>query len=406
MDARRPLVPRPRYTDRMLPFKGNGNAKVITGIRRCGKSSVMKLFADSCCPDGCNIIYLSMELAENRHLREWEHLLDEVEGRMDPDRQNVLFIDEVQNIWGWELAVRDLIARESCDIYLTGSNSNLLSSEYATHLGGRFNGISMLTLCYSECLSFDGGHGGEEDVFERFVRIGGFPILWRNPSDIESSMQTVRDLVDVSIANDIELRYGIKNRPLLRDLLRCVLSTVGKYVSANNLYNTLRSAGTKVSPETVYSYLGYLESANLIVRANAFDIRGKRILSSKYKYYAADLGIKHALLGYRPEDTPGHMENMIFTELSGRGYQVHIGDAGGREVDFVAEKGGRRIYVQACQAISSEDTLERELGAFDAIEDSFPKYLVLMDPGVYEGVTEKGIVCCGIRDFLLMELIP
>lgn len=404
MDARRFLVPRSRYTDRIIPFKGNGNAKVITGIRRCGKSSVMRMFADSFDPDRFNVIYLSMELAENRHLREWMRLLEEIEGRMDPGKENILFIDEVQNIEGWELAIRDLIAKESCDIYLTGSNSNLLSSEYATHLGGRFNSIGMLPLCYSECLSFGERFGSEGDVFERFVRIGGFPILWRNPADIESSMQTVRDLVDVSIANDIELRYGIKNRPLLRDLLRCVLSTIGKYVSANNLYNTLRSTGTKVSPETVYSYLGYLESANLVVRANVFDIRGKRVLSSKYKYYVSDLGIKHALLGYRPEDTPGHMENMIFTELSGRGYRVHVGDSDGREVDFVAEKGGMRIYVQACQAIQSEDTLKRELSAFDTIDDSFPKYLVLMDPGVFAGVTEKGIVCCGIREFLLKEL--
>lgn len=404
MDARRSLVPRSRYTGRIIPFKGNGNAKVITGIRRCGKSSVMRMFADSFDPDRFNVIYLSMELAENRHLREWMRLLEDIEGRMDPGKESILFIDEVQNIEGWELAIRDLIAKESCDIYLTGSNSNLLSSEYATHLGGRFNSIGMLPLCYSECLSFGERFGFEGDVFERFVRIGGFPILWRNPADIESSMQTVRDLVDVSIANDIELRYGIKNRPLLRDLLRCVLSTIGKYVSANNLYNTLRSTGTKVSPETVYSYLGYLESANLVVRANVFDIRGKRVLSSKYKYYVSDLGIKHALLGYRPEDTPGHMENMIFTELSGRGYRVHVGDSDGREVDFVAEKGGMRIYVQACQAIQSEDTLKRELSAFDTIDDSFPKYLVLMDPGVFAGVTEKGIVCCGIREFLLKEL--
>ncbi len=196
----------------------------------------------------------------------------------------------------------------------------------------------------------------------------------------------------------------LDHRPLLRDLLRCVLSTIGKYVSANNLYNTLRSTGTKVSPETVYSYLGYLESANLVFRANVFDIRGKRLLPSKYKYYVSDLGIKHAPLGYRPEDTPGHMEDMIFTELSCRGYRVYVGDSDGREVDFVAEKGGMRMYVQVCQAIQSEDILKRELRAFDAIDDSFPKYLVLLDPGVFAGVTEKGIVCCGIREFLLKEL--
>ncbi len=397
------LVGRPRYTDRIAPFARNGNAKIVTGIRRCGKSSVLRMLSDSM-EDGSNIIRIDMEMADNYDLRDWRKLLKAVDERIVPERDNVLLIDEVQDVEGWELAIRDLIARGACDIYLTGSNSNLLSSEYSTHLGGRFNEVRMLPLSYGECVSFRELYGGEGDVFERFVRIGGFPILWRSPVDVQSSMQTVRDIVDVSIANDIEGRYGIKSRSLLRDLLRCVLSTVGKYVSANNMYNTLRSSGVRVSPDTVYSYLDHLEAANILVRANVYDLRGRRVLTSKYKYYAVDLGIKHALLGYRPEDTPGHMENMIFTELLGRGFDVYVGDSDGREVDFVAEKGDRRIYVQACQAILSEDTMLREFGALESIDDSFPKYVVMMDPGVHAGVTSKGIVCCGLRDFLRMDL--
>lgn len=392
------LTERPRYTDRIEPYIDNGNAKIITGIRRCGKSSVMKLLSDSM--KDRNIIYINMELAENYDLRDWKKLLKTIVSKIDENRKNVLFIDEIQNIPGWELAIRDIIARELCDTYLTGSNSNLLSSEYSTHLGGRFNEIRMLPLSYSECMKFNERHDIKEDIFDRFVRIGGFPILWRNPTDIQSSMQTVRDLVDVSIVNDIELRYGIKNRQLLRDLLRCVLSMIGKFVSANNLYNTLRSSGIKVSADTVYDYLRYLESANILIRADVFDIRGKRVLTSKYKYYVTDLGIKHAILGYRPEDTPGHLENIVFTELLGRGYDVYVGDHNGKEIDFIAEKNGDRMYIQVCQSISSEDTAEREFGNSGSINDSFPKYVVMLDPGLYEGITDKGIRCCSVRDFL------
>jgi len=396
------LVERPRYTDKIIPFVQNGNVKIVTGIRRCGKSSVMRIFSKYF-DEKCNIIYISMEWTENYNLRQWNDLLNHIENMIDETRQNVLFIDEVQNVEGWELAVRDLVSKNSCDIYLTGSNSNLLSSEYATHLGGRFNEIRMFPLSYEECEDFQKAFGGK-DTFERFVRVGGFPILWRKPLDIQSSMQTVRDLVDVSITNDIVERFGVKNLLLLKDLLRYVLSTIGNYVSANNLYNTMRSSGIKVSADTVYDYLSYLESANILIRANVFDIKGKRVLTAKSKYYVTDLGIKHAILGYRPEDTPGHLENIIFTELIGRGYNVYVGDLKDKEIDFVAEKDEKRIYIQACQTIGSEETMKRELGNLEMIDDSFPKYVVMMDPGVYEGVTEKGIICCNIENFIKKEL--
>jgi uncharacterized protein len=398
MDRSSGLAERTRYTDKIRPFVGNGNAKIVTGIRRCGKSSVMKIFSESLRDD--NIIYINMELAENYDLKDWKALLGNVDSNIVEGKRNALFIDEVQNISGWELAIRDLIARNVCDVYITGSNSDLLSSEYSTHLGGRFNEIGMLPLSYSECVEFRNVYGGDGEVFDRFVRIGGFPILWRNPADVQSSMQTVRDIVDVSISNDIELRYGIKNKLLLRDLLRCTASMIGNYVSANNIYKTLRSSGIRTSTDTVYEYLGFLESANILIRANVFDIKGRKVLSSKYKYYVTDLGIKHALIGYRPEDTPGHMENMIFTELLGRGYEVYVGDSEGKEIDFVAERNGDRIYIQACQAIQSEETMRREFGNLESIRDSFPKYVVMMEPGVYEGVTDKGIVCCGLKEFL------
>lgn len=397
------LAERPRYTDKVVPFIGNGNAKVITGIRRCGKSSVLRLLRGTL-GSGANVIAFNMELAENNDLREWKAFLDAVMSSIDPLRKNFLLVDEIQDIPGWEMAVRDLIARGSCDIYITGSNSNLLSSEYSTYLGGRFNRLHMFPLSYAECLRFRELYGGEGDVLERFIRVGGFPNIWCHPVGVESCMQTVRDIIDVSIVRDIESRYAIRNKALLMDLLRFALSTLGKYVSTNNMYNTLRSSGTRVSADTVYEFLGYLEAANILIRAETFDIRGRRVLSSKHKYYVTDLGIKHAVLGYRPEDVAAHMENIIFTELLGRGYRVYVGDERGREIDFVAEKGDRRIYVQACSSLESEAVMAREFGNLEAIGDSFPKYVVLMDAGVYAGTTASGIICCGLREFLTTEL--
>ncbi len=396
------LVSRKRYLDSLTPFKGNGNAKVVTGVRRCGKSSLLDTFADAL-PKNVNVIKIKMEFAENRGLSTWEKLLDHVNSQLEPSGENVLIIDEVQDVPEWELAVRDLIAKGACDIYLTGSNSKLLSSEYSSYLGGRHDLIHIMPLSFSECVEFQERYSGAADpdqVLQRFIRVGGFPILWRYGQDVDSAIKTVRTIVDSSINNDIVVRYNVRNVDLLNRILKTVVSTVGSYVSALNIYNTLVSGGMSVSKAAVYDYLGYLEAANLIIKAETLDIRGREILSANYKYFVTDLAIKHALIGYRPEDTPGHMENIIFTELMGRGYKVHVGRADGKEVDIVADKGDERVYVQACMAFGSEDTIRREFGNLEAIEDNFPKYVVLMDAGPYRGITAKGIICCGLREFL------
>ncbi|MCL2148942.1 MAG: ATP-binding protein [Methanomassiliicoccaceae archaeon] len=405
MPSENDLVKRERYLSVLRPFKGNGNAKVVTGMRRCGKSSLLETFANSLRGD-TNVISISMEHSENAEKRPWRWLLDAVNDRLDPTKENVLIIDEVQGVAEWELAVRDLIAKRKCDIYLTGSNSDLLSSEYSTYLGGRYNDVRMLPLAFSECVEFHERYHGPadpDDLLQRFVLVGGFPILWRFNHDVDSSIRTVRTLVDSSVNNDILNRYGVKNVEILMRILRTVASTIGSYVSAINIFNTLRSAGVPVSKDTVYDYLGHLEAANIIIKTEASDVRGRGVLRSTYKYYLADLAIKHALTGYRPEDAPGHMENIILTELLGRGYDVHVGRVGDKEVDFVADKWNERVYVQACKEIASGGTFKREFGNLESINDSHPKYVVMMNAGMYRGVTSKGIICCSLREFLEME---
>ena len=392
------LIQRPLYMDRLAAHAWNGFAKVLVGIRRCGKSSALKLYASGL--KDCNVIYINTELAENYDLRDWKKFLGEVNSRIDGKGRNVLIVDEIQNIEGWDLALRDLIARGACDIYVTGSNSSLLSSDYSTHMGGRFNSMRMYPLSFRECLDFRREFGGTGDVLERFMRVGGMPSLWRMPEGIDESMGIIRDIVSTSIANDIEERYSLRGRSALTEVLRFVLSTIGSYVSANNIYKSMKSAGSSVSVSTVYAYLEYLENANILIRASVYDLRGHRIIGSKYKYYATDIGIKHALIGYRVNDTPGHMENIIFTDLLSRGFDVYVGDPGGKEIDFVAVKDDRRIYIQVCQTIQSEETMALEFSSLDSVDDSFPKYLVLLEPGPYSGFTDKGVRCCGLEEFL------
>ena len=395
------LVSRDRYFAEIEPYVGNGNAKVITGIRRCGKSTLLEIYRHRL--TDANVVYINTELHEFSSLGDWEKLLSYIESEYRQGIDNVLIVDEIQNIEKWELIICDLIARKMFDIYLTGSNANLLSSEYSTHLGGRFNRIRMLPLSYEECKVFAERFLSKKDVLDRYMRVGGFPILWISDVPERSCMQTVRDITEVILSKDIEQRFNIRNHVLLRDIYRTILSTIGSYVSSNNIYSTIRSMGSKTTVDTVNEYIGHLEAANLIIRANVFDLKGRRTLENKHKYYATDLGLKHSLLGYRPEDISGHMENILFIELMYRGYEVYVGDYNGKDIDLVAIKDGSRLYIQACSSIDSQKTFDREFGNLAKIPDSFPKYVVMMEPGAYRGVTDTGIICCSLVEFLEKE---
>ena len=395
------LVSRDRYFAEIEPYVGNGNAKVITGIRRCGKSTLLEIYRHRL--TDANVVYINTELHEFSSLGDWEKLLSYIESEYRQGIDNVLIVDEIQNIEKWELTICDLIARKMFDIYLTGSNANLLSSEYSTHLGGRFNRIRMLPLSYEECKVFAERFLSKKDVLDRYMRVGGFPILWISDVPERSCMQTVRDITEVILSKDIEQRFNIRNHVLLRDIYCTILSTIGSYVSSNNIYSIIRSTGSKTTVDTVNEYIGHLEAANLIIRANVFDLKGRRTLENKHKYYATDLGLKHSLLGYRPEDISGHMENILFIELMYRGYEVYVGDYNGKEIDLVAIKDGSRLYIQACSSIDSQKTFDREFGNLAKIPDSFPKYVVMMEPGAYRGVTDTGIICCSLVEFLEKE---
>ena len=396
-------IKRTAYFERISDFIGNQNAKVITGIRRCGKTTFMRCFSETLQKEeNVNEIYIDMEKWDNRDLRDPEKLYRKIKSSTSENKKNVLFMDEIQDVMEWESVIRSLISENVYDIYITGSNSKLLSSEFTTYLGGRLNTIELFPLTFRECIEFNNVYGdpiSEKELLQRFIKVGGFPIIWRGNYNENSSYSTLRDILSVIKVKDIIERYGIKNPDLLDRIFRFVCGNLGKYTSLNNIYNVLRSEDRSVSQDTVYAYADHLESAYLINKVNAYDVKGKRVLSAKYKYFLTDLGLKHAVLGYKVDDIPGHMENILYLDLRSRGYTVWVGDNKGKEIDLIAERFGEKVYVQSAFRLSSEDVIKREFGNLKGIKDNYPKYVVTMDDEMFHGNVD-GIISCGLTDFL------
>jgi len=398
-------IERELYMDKISGLIGNRNAKVITGIRRCGKSTFMLGLSEKMESGDINKIHVDMELWDNRHLNDPDKLYRTIKESIIPEKKNALFLNEIQDVKEWESVVRSLINENVCDIYITGSNSRLLSSEYATYLSGRLNMIEMYPLSFRECMKFSETYGigkDPEKLLPRFLKFGGFPILWRTDYDERTAYSILQDVISTVMMKDIVSRHGIKNPDLLDRMFRFVCGSLGKYTSLNNMYNSLNTEDRSVSRDTVYAYADHLESSYLIQKANVYEIKGKRVLSSKYKYFLTDLGLKHAALGYRAEDIPGHMENVLYCDLKSRGYKVWVGENNGKEIDLVAEMSGRKVYVQSAFRFSSEKVIEREFGNLRGIDDNHPKYVVTMDDSTFHGNSE-GIISCGLADFLMKD---
>ena len=396
-------VPRQSYIDRLRPFIGNPNAKVITGVRRSGKSTILQSLSSEM--SDRNVMVYDMELWTNRKYRNPDVLYDSIKSSIDPGRKNVLIIDEVQDIEGWEELIRSLIAERCCDIYLSGSNSKLLSGEFASHLGGRVNTLGIRTLNLRECILFDNVYGkesAEEEVLSRMFVRGGFPLVWVADYEDSDALSEIRDIVQSIMMTDIVIRYRVKRADVLEGLLMFLCDNIGNVTSLNSLARTMSSAGRIVNKELVYEYVGYLEAACLVDRVSTYDIKGKSILTTKYKYYLADVGIRNALLGFRPADTPGYIENIIYLDLKSRGYDVWIGNNNGKEIDFIARKDGKPIYVQVAMALDGKETIGREFGNLRGIPDEYPKYVVVLNKGPLDTDID-GIHCISLKDFLLKD---
>lgn len=312
--------PRPLYIERIKPFIGSSNAKVLIGIRRSGKSTIFRMVSQEM---NGKIIFFDMGARSNVKFRDPDVSYDEIRKRLDDDGSSHLFIGEVQMIHEWEDLIRSLIDEKICDIYISGSNSKLLSSDLSTYLAGRTVSANIFTLTYSECIEFQHFYGRNEDpdyVMDRFLRVGGFPVIWSEDHNETSAYDVLTAIESDVILRDIQQRHSLRSTELLDKILDFLCDNLGRPTSILNIYNYLKSEDPDTNKNEVYADIDYLIEACILYKAEAYDVRGKKFLRSRTKYYLSDIGIKSVLRGYREEDVPGVMENIIYLELRSRGY--------------------------------------------------------------------------------------
>ena len=403
------IIPRNQYMQQILPYRDQPFIKVITGIRRCGKSAILSLLETELRNSGVSdshIIRINFENLDYSELTSAKELDRYVKDRMTETAGYYILLDEIQEVAGWEKAVNSLLADGRADLYLTGSNSRLLSSELATYLAGRYVEIPVQTLSFSEFLEFTEYRTGKRpaDVhaaFLSYLRMGGFPVIHTAEYTPASMEKIVYDIYSSAILRDTVQRYNIRNIDLLERVVGYVFENVGNIFSAKNVADYFKSQHRKADLNTIYNYLNALESAFIIRRIPRYDLRGREVLATMEKYYAGDVSLIYAMMGYKDRMIAGILENLVMQELSRRGFRVFVGKQDGREVDFVAERQGDRVYVQVCFRMESEETARREFAPLLEIRDHYPKFVVSMDEVWRENV--EGVRHVHIADFLLME---
>ncbi len=403
------MIKRNLYLKQIKPFIDKPLIKVITGIRRSGKSVILKLLKEELLEKGVEerqIIYLNLESLEFSDIDKAEKLYRYIKERIDKENRSYIFLDEIQVVNFWERAVNSFFADFDVDIYITGSNSRLLSSELATYLTGRYVEIHLFTLSFSEYLQFKTARTGNKDFnvkteFEIFLRMGGFPVLHIAEYPIESAYRIVFDIYSSAILRDTIQRNKIRDVELLERVVKFVLDNVGNKFSAKNVADYFKSQQRKIDLNTVYNYLSALESAFIIDRIPRYDIMGKEILKTFEKYFTGDQAIIYSVMGYKDRMISGVLENIVMLELKRRGFKVFTGKWGEQEVDFVAEKNENKIYVQVAYKMVEQSTIDREFSPLIQIKDNHPKFVVTMDEFWKDNI--EGVKHMHIADFLLME---
>jgi len=403
------MIARNSYIEQLKPFVDKPFIKVITGIRRCGKSSVLLLLRDDFLSKGIKneqIIYINFESFASVELQNAKNLYEFVKTNVQKDKKTYLLLDEIQEVKDWEKCVNSFMVDFDVDIYLTGSNSHLLSSELATFLAGRYIEISVFTLSFLEFLQFQAHYLPEKtqnlkDAFVLYLRFGGFPVIHTADYQVETAYKIVNDIYSSVILRDTVQRYNIRDVELLERIVRYVFDNIGNTFSGKNVADYLKSQQRKIDINTVYNYLNALEGAFVIYRTPRYDIKGKEILKTQEKFYLGDVSLLYATMGYKDRAIAGILENIVFLELKRRGYNVFIGKFDTREIDFLAEKQGKKIYVQVAYKLDSQNTVEREFSPLLEIKDQFPKFVVTMDDFWKESI--DGVQHLHISDFLVNE---
>lgn len=403
------MIKRDLYLNKLCDYIDKPLIKVITGIRRCGKSAILLLLRDELLKKGITekrIIYLNFESLELSDIDKAEILYKYVKEKITDKKRYYLLLDEIQEVDSWEKAVNSFFADFNADIYITGSNSRMLSSELATYLTGRYVEINLYTLSFAEYLLFRQVRTGKNPVdirkeFTIFLRFGGFPVLHVSDYTEETAGRVVYDIYSSIILRDVVQRNNIRDVELLERVVRFVFDNVGNKFSAGNVADFFKSQQRKIDLNTVYNYLNALEGAYIIYRVPRYDIKGKEILKTLEKYFVGDPALIHAVMGYKDRIISGLLENIVLLELMRRGFRVFTGSSDEKEIDFIAEKGDKKIYVQVSFRMDSQSTIDREFSPLLEIRDHHPKYVVTLDEIWHDNI--EGIQHMHIADFLLMK---
>ncbi len=398
------MIKRETYLKRIRPFIGSELIKVMTGIRRCGKSVMLELIKDEIKNSGVqqkNIISINFEDMRYAHLLTAQALHDEIlKQAHNLNGKIYLFFDEIQEVEAWEKCINSFRVELDCDIYITGSNAKLLSGELATYLGGRYVEFVIYPFSFAEFTELYTTifpNTTPQQCFQKYLLCGGMPYLGNLRYAEEPCRQYLTDVFNSVQLKDVIKRNKIRDVDLLERIIAYVIANIGTTFSATSVAKFLKSENRKVAPETILNYIKYCTDAYLFYQVKRQDLQGKQILASTEKYYIADHGVREAVFGGNMRDINLILENIVFMELLRRGYNVYVGKAGAKEIDFVAEKQGQKIYVQVCYLLASPETIEREFSVYDGIADNYPKYVVSLDEF---DMGRNGIKHCNIRDFL------
>ena len=399
------MIDRPFYVDKIMAYADTPFVKILTGVRRCGKSTILKMIMERLKSERgipeeriINCRYDSMEFEDMTA----KQIYAQLKGRLCPNGKTYLFLDEVQEVQGWEKVVNSLASDFDVDIYITGSNSRMMSSEISTYLTGRYVSFRVFTLSFREYLTFRNKLAAVRDPKDEladYVRLGGFPSAHLQPFSQDEIYTIVQDIYNSTIFSDVVKRNQIRKIDQLERVVKYTFNNVGNTFSAKSIADYLKAERRSLDNETVYSYLEKLEKAYLLHRCSRYDLQGKEILKTQEKFYLADVALRYSVLGYHADRVASSLENIVYLELCRRGYTVYVGKTGSGEIDFIAVRQNEKIYVQVTQEIRSEKTKEREYERLLAIHDNYPKYVLTTDN--FAGGNYEGIKTMHIADFLL-----
>lgn len=376
------MIPRKEYLDFLTRSKDKQIIKVISGIRRCGKSTLLELYRDRLLAEGVGesqLISINFEDMDYEELQDYHKLYRYIKERLLPDRMNYIFLDEIQHVPNFEKAVDSLFIRKNTDIYITGSNAYFMSGELATLLSGRYIELRMLPLSFAEYCIGNTENISYKDKYRRYIESSSFPYVLNYGGSEKEIRDYLSGIYNTVLLKDVVARYKISDIMMLESVVRFIFDNIGSRLSTTRIANTMTSDGRKIDQKTIEKYIKALLDSMMIYQAKRYNIKGRQYLKTLEKYYVVDIGLRYMLLGKRSTDVGHILENVVYLELIRRGYDVYIGQVGDEEVDFVAMDSDGIKYFQVAASVRDEKTLERELSSLKKIRDNYPKYVLTLD---------------------------